>query len=255
MKYSIFLVGFFLHFLHVSEAHSQVNKQVKIVMKNGVRIKGAIVKTIDVDRLEVDVDGSQSMYIRYDLIKTIQFKNYQVVDQELKDKLSAQPSIKIETFYHEIRGSLLFGEENIDVGLHSINGYQFNQYLGTGLGLGVNKFGNYLAMPIYANVKGYIYDRKVSPFYFGDIGYGYAWNTNKNENVFEVENVKGGLYWQLGLGYQFNFYSSSLILSMGYVNQHSKADYVYYRPWDLDDVEISESRVLRRFNLSIGFLF
>ena len=110
-------------------------------------------------------------------------------------------------------------------------------------------------MPIYANVKGYILDQQITPFYFGDIGYGFAWNTDKNEEVFELDNVTGGLYWQLGLGYQFNFYSNSLVLTLGYINQHSKADYVYYRPWDIDDVEISEKRILRRLNFSIGFLF
>ena len=127
--------------------------------------------------------------------------------------------------------------------------------MGAGLGLGLNKFGNYLAVPIYATVKGYVFDKKVAPFYFADLGYGMAWNNHKNEEVFELDNVQGGLYWQLGIGYQINFYNSSFVLALGYVNQDSKADYIYHRPWDIDNVEITEKRLLRRFNFSVGFLF
>ena len=134
------------------------------------------------------------------------------------------------------------------------NGYQFNRYLGTGFGIGMNKFGNYISLPIYATVKGYIKDSKICPFYFGDVGYGFAWRNEKEGNGYMSDNVKGGLYWQLGAGYQFNFYKSALVITLGYVNQNSKADYTYLY-WAMDGVEVSEKRLLRRVNFSVGFLF
>jgi hypothetical protein len=149
---------------------------------------------------------------------------------------------------------LLFGDENISGGLQTINGYQFSQYLGTGIGVGMNKFGNYISLPIYASIKGYILDRKVSPFYFGDVGYGLAWASDKTHEGYSINNVKGGVYWQLGAGYQFNFYNNSFVITLGYVNQNSTAEYEYDY-WAIDGVEISEKRLLRRVNLSIGFLF
>lgn len=255
MRYYIFLFGFILLALSRNQVIAQENMQVKIVLNNGVKIKGASVKSFNENSLEVNINASDPIVVRYNLIKTITFKGYGTLDSDIEEHLKNPPSLNLKSFYHEFRGSLLFGEESLNGAIHTINGYQFNQYLGTGLGLGLNKYGNYLAMPIYASVKGYIYNKKVSPFYFGDIGYGYAWNTNKNDNVFELDKVQGGLYWQLGFGYQFNFYHSALTLSLGYINQHSKADYTYYRPWDIDDVQVTEKRVLRRVAFSIGFLF
>ncbi len=255
MKYSFFSIALFFLLLVSLNGVAQVNKQAKIVLKNGIKIKGGIVQSFDDSKLKVTLGDSNVFLIRFDHIKKISFQGYGEVSDNFGEKLNNPPSLKIESFYHEIKGGLLFGEDNVGVSLQTINGYQFSKYLGTGLGIGINKYGNYLTMPVYATIKGYLSDKKVSPFYFGDVGYGFAWKTNKNEDQFELNNVTGGLYWQIGLGYQINFYNSSMVFSLGYINQDSKADYIYYRPWDIDDVEISERRILRRFAFSVGFLF
>jgi hypothetical protein len=235
--------------------NAQINQQAKIVLKNGIIIRGGIVDSFDDSKLQVRIDSSNIILLRYDHIKKISFKGNGKTGVDSKEILALQPSLNIESFYHEIRGGLLIGEENTSFTVQTINGYQFNRYLGTGLGLGINKYGNYLTMPIYATIKGYLFDKKVSPFYFADLGYGFAWQTNKNENMFELDNVQGGLYWQVGLGYQINFLNSAMVFTLGYSNQDSKADYTYYRGWDISNVEVSERRILRRFAISIGFLF
>lgn len=255
MRYLTYWLSLLLLLGIVTTANGQDEKQAKILLKNGLKIKGAIVRSFDDKSLEIDIYGSEPVLIRFDHIKRISFRDYGSITNDFENNLNVQPGLQTKSFFHEIRGGLLFGEENVSGTIHTINGYQFNRYLGTGLGLGVNKYGNYITMPIYASVKGFLFDKVISPFYFGDIGYGFAWKTNKNDNVFELDNVQGGYYWQLGLGYQFNFYNSSLVLALGYSNQDSKADYIYYRPWDIDDVEVSERRILRRFALTVGFLF
>lgn len=236
-------------------AHAQENQQVKIVLKNGIKINGGIIGSFDDKRLNVKIDTSNIIAVRYDHIRKIVFKGNSKAEIVSEELVALQPSLNIKSFYHEFRGGLLIGEENTSITVQTINGYQFNKYLGTGLGLGVSKYGNYITLPIYATVKGYLYDKKVSPFYYGDIGYGFAWQSNNNENVFEVDNVQGGLYWQLGLGYQINFYKSAMTFTLGYSNQYSKAEYTYFQGWDMNSVKISEERILRRFALSVGFLF
>ena len=255
MRFLFFSIALLFTLVFSIKVNAQIDKQAKISLKNGIKIKGGIVESFDDSKLKVKIDDSNIILIRYDHIRKISFKGYGNVSNDFDEKFSNPPSLKIESYYHEFRGGLLIGEENTSVSLHTINGYQFNKYLGTGLGLGINKYGNYITMPVYATVKGYLFDSKVSPFYFGDVGYGFAWKTNKNEDMFELDNVQGGLYWQLGLGYQVNFYNSSMVFTLGYINQDSKADYIYYRPWDIDDVTVSERRILRRFVLSVGFLF
>jgi len=239
----------------VFNSYAQIDRKALIVLNNGNKIKGAVIESYNDKTLKATVDGYNEFIIRYDLIKRISFKGSGKIEKDFEDKIGTVPTIKTESFYHEIRGELLFGEENTSGGMQTINGYQFNRYLGTGLGLGLNKFGNYLTMPIYAQVKGYLYDKKVSPFYFGDIGYGFAWKTKNADDYFDVSNVNGGLYWQLGLGYQINFYNSAMTFSFGYINQDSTAEYTYFRPWDISDVEVTEDRVLRRFAVSVGFIF
>lgn len=237
------------------DSKAQINKEVKILLKNGVKIQGALLESVDDRTIKVSMDDKSEPYlIRYDLISKIKFKGRGYLSEDLQEKIVVPPKLGLNTFYHELRGGLLFGDENVSGTINTINGYQFNQYLGTALGIGMNKYGNYITLPIYASIKGYILDQKVAPFYFGDVGYGFAWNTNSAEDAFVVENVKGGLYWQLGAGYQFNFYNSALVLSLGYINQHSSADYTY-KYWAVDGVEVSEKRLLRRVNFSVGFLF
>ncbi len=255
MKTTFFQFTILFLLLSILNSNAQIDKQAKIVLKNGVKIKGGILESFDDSRLKVKIDDSNIILIRYEHIKKINFKRYGNVNSNFEDKLSNPPSLKTESFYHELRGGLLFGNDNTDVSLQTINGYQFNKYFGTGLGLGINKYGNSVTLPVYATVKGYLLDKKVSPFYFADLGYGFAWKTNKNETMFELDNVKGGYYWQLGMGYQVNFYNSSMVFTLGYINQDSRANYIYYRPWDIDDVQISERRILRRFAFSVGFLF
>jgi hypothetical protein len=236
-------------------SYGQATNTVKIFLKNGAKVEGAIIGSFDENRLYFTVNGDDSIAMKYDYIRKIQFKGKGSAFRAFDEKIASNPSIKTDAFYHEFRTGLLFGEDQVSFAVHSMNGYQFNQYLGTGLGIGLNTFGDYLSMPIYATVKGYILDRKVSPFYFGDIGYGFAWHNNNNSDYYRVSNLKGGYYWQLGLGYQVNFFNSAFTMAIGYANQDSQADYDYNPGWwGGTGYEVSEKRLLRRVSLTVGFL-
>jgi hypothetical protein len=256
MKYYFLLIIFLAGYVSPNEGIAQENRATKIYLKNGVRIKGAILESTTNTAIKVRIENQiEPVAIKYDHIKKIKFRGYGNLNEEMDNRIGSVPGLHLNSFYHEIRGGLLFGEENLDVSIHSLNGYQFSKYLGTGLGVGVNKFGNYVTLPIYATIKGYLKDGSVSPFYFGDIGYGFAWDTNKNKDFYIVDDVQGGLYWQLGFGYQFNFYKSALVLSLGYINQESSADYRTMNWWGTGDIEVSEKRLLRRVSFTVGILF
>ncbi len=237
-------------------SYSQATKPVKIFLKNGAKIEGAIIGSFDDSRLFFTINGDDSIAMKYDYIRKIQFKGKGAGYNKFDEKIASNPSIKSNAFYHEFRTGFLFGADEVSFAVHTLNGYQFNQYLGTGLGIGLNTFGDYLTMPIYATVKGYILDRKVSPFYFGDVGYGFAWRNNNNSDYYQVSNLKGGYYWQLGMGYQVNFFNSAFTMAIGYTNQDSQADYSYNPGyWGGSGFDVSEKRLLRRVSLTVGFLF
>lgn len=255
MKSTFFVTLLFLGIGMQINSQAQISKEVKIFLTNGVKIQGALLESVDDKMIKVQIEeGAEPYLIRYDHISKIKFRGNGFLTNDIREKIAVPPSLKLNEFYHEFRGGLLFGDENISGSINTINGYQFNQYLGTALGIGMNKYGNYTTLPIYASVRGYLMNQKVVPFYFGDIGYGFAWNSNNIDDAYVVENVKGGLYWQLGAGYQVNFYNSALVFSLGYINQSSRADYTYLY-WAMDGVEVSEKRLLRRVNFSVGFLF
>ncbi len=233
----------------------QATKPVKIFLKNGAKIEGAIIGSFDDSRIYFTINGNDSIAMKYDYIRKIKFKGKVASSHDFDETNALIPSIKTDAFYHEFRTGLHFGEDQVSFAVHTLNGYQFNQYLGTGLGIGLNTFGDYLTMPVYATVKGYILDRKVSPFYFGDVGYGFAWHSNNNSDYYQVSNLKGGYYWQLGMGYQVNFSNSAFIMAIGYTNQDSQADYEYNPGWwGGTGYEVSEKRLLRRVSLTLGFL-
>ena len=244
----------FLFLTATTNLQAQIDKEVKVKLKNGVKINGGIVKSLSDKFLELDVSGDENVVIMFDHIRSISFRNYGHIRGDFSEKLKEPPKLNINTFYHELRAGLMFGEENVSGSIQTINGYQFTKYLGTGLGVGLNKYGNSVTLPIYATAKGYLLDEKITPFYFGDIGYGFAWHTDENDHVFQVEEMRGGLYWQVGLGYQINFYNSAMTFTLGYVNQKSSIDYFINDSWRLDPVEVSENRTIRRIIFSVGFM-
>jgi len=253
MKYYIFQLALLLS---LQLCMAQSGYEAKLSLKNGVKIKGGIVESFNEEYLKLKVTNrADPILIRYDHIRKIQFTGGHFEEgDEIEYKVQGRAGIQTKTFYHELRGGLLFGEENVSGSIHTLNGYQFSQHLGTGVGLGLNKFGNYISLPVYATVKGYLKNDKVCPFYFGDVGYGFTWRNNNDVDGYLVENVEGGLYWQLGVGYQLNYPKSAFVCTLGYLQQRSKADYIY-QYWALDGVEVSEKRTIRRVSLSVGILF
>jgi hypothetical protein len=253
MKKSLlwFLLILALGFLQETSAQKIVN----VYLKNGVKITGAGLEAFEEDAITLRIDRVLApIVISEDRILKIMVIGDGMLSDNIIAQLSQPPGLTLNSLYHEFRGGLLAGSDDAAQAIHMINGYQFNQYVGTGLGFGMNQYGNFLTLPLYASWKGYLKNKKASPFLFGDIGYGFAWNTESNIDAFEIDNVKGGLYWQAGAGYQINFYNSAVNVALGYVQQHSSLDYVY-RFGGVDGARISEERLLRRISVCVGFSF
>ncbi len=258
-----YVLAFLLIFLLQNQLNAQDLQKAKITLINGTRIEGYVVESMHDKYIKIDVIDNDPLIINYHVIRKIRFyqgKNDSSIN-EPSSLTQFTPGIKTKVFFHEVTGNLMFGQDNLDVALHTVNGYQYNRYLGAGIGLGIEHLQDYSAMPVYAQVKGYLFDRKVTPFYFGDIGYAFAWGNSQPNMNYENFKVHGGLYWQLGIGYQLNFPKGGMVFKFGYRNQSVKTQYSYLNPWYTFDsitsnsVEVQEDLVLRRFVLGIGFLF
>jgi len=150
-------------------------------------------------------------------------------------------------FVYQSSLSLAYGMGNVSTGLGSatnrnltfeiqqIVAYQFNNYIFTGIGAGLDfwfcdkKTSPFI--PIYANATVKFMDKKTAPFLFANIGYAFKWQVVKKaeENIFF--GTKAGVHFQTGVGLNLKFSEKiSLLISAYYKMQQSA---VQYRETDL----------------------
>lgn len=73
-------------------------------------------------------------------------------------------------WYHATRAAVLSAANDWDVALQHSSGYKFNRWINVGIGAGVENL-SYLqaptvpSYPLFAEVRGYLYPRRVTPFY------------------------------------------------------------------------------------------
>jgi hypothetical protein len=246
------------------QAIAQESPLARIKLQNGQVVKGFISGCTDDGRMQVDFQKSPAVTIGLDDIRKIKFLDGYAHAADSTIGLAAYDPLKIGKFFHQLDVGLQLSSENTDYALHIINGYQFNQFLGTGLGLGMEQYGDFTTLPLFAQVRGYLRNHRVTPFYHGSVGYGFAWYDNP-DNVNEVEfETKGGLYWEIGVGYKVHFKPLSLLFNLGYKQQVTVRDFEsphYYAPWSSfrapgsDSMEISEKTTFRRLSFGVGVLF
>ncbi len=247
----MFLLGWLLVVL-VNPVQAQEKKtQVTVYLKNGKVLQGTIITSIFEEYLTLEIDEVTHLDIRFDRIKSIHFGKL----AETKPVETNEASIE-KGFVHYADIGLLFGQSHIgsnaSLSLNMINGYQFNQYLMAGIGVGLDIYGEISTLPIYASARGLLTNKKVAPYYFFNTGYALAW---ANNNVSDVNYSKtlGGLMIQPGIGYQFNMAHSALLIGLGY--RWQKATFEYTTPGWGGDIFYHEARTLRRLSLSVGISF
>ncbi|MEM8908936.1 MAG: hypothetical protein AAGD05_13905 [Bacteroidota bacterium] len=129
--------------------------------------------------------------------------------------------------YHVINSGLLVGYDysfdEFKLGghlLHFIKGYQFNPYFALGAGVGVDQY-DFTMIPIYADVRGNLFNRSIAPFYALNVGYSFAFGDNNNG--FFNEDFRGGWLIHPTLGLRFATRKSmSYTLEFGYKFQYAE---------------------------------
>ncbi len=156
-------------------------------------------------------------------------------------------------FYNITYGSLNSGADAFQgdvvsgLGISNITGKQLNKYLGIGLGISYNAMyvgaGENL-MPIFIDVRGYLKEKKVSPYY--NIGMGYNF-TFKNEEK-QIVDSKGGIMLRPAVGFKIGSAESSFLIDLGF--NFSKADFTRDYSWETRENKMT----YRRLELRVGLL-
>ncbi len=108
-----------------------------------------------------------------------------------------------------------FGRDRLSI--ETKHGVRWNPYIYSGLGFGIHYYASgpkSWTLPVFANIKGYLLDKVVTPYLSMDMGYSFGFSEMKGT---------GGFYISPAIG--ANFFidaSSSFILELGYQSQSFK---------------------------------
>lgn len=198
-------------------AVAQGRKEDVLYLNNGGVIRGTrLADSLSMIRIRT-ADGSIWVYSSGD-VKAIQ-----------KETSYHSYTYKRKGFSHFTElGPLVAGKTTIDgvttaaFSFQTVNGYKFQPYLFSGLGVGVDLYATQTVIPAFGSIRGdFLTSGTVIPFYFADAGYGF----NITQNSSTGTDFKGGLLYAGGIGIKIPFNrSAGFLLSFGY--RYQKTSYV-----------------------------
>ena len=158
-------------------------------------------------------------------------------------------------------GNLEFGGRNLPnnknyiIDLHQLIAYQFNPYVTTGIGAGIDVWKRTAFIPIYAHVDVDFTDKPVSPHFFANIGYAFKWYVSSQpEKVTKV--IHGGvtgIQAESGIGVKIKMKERLEFLLMAhYKLQQSDIKYSVVDPDGINYSSITTNRAQKMFYHFVG---
>lgn len=146
------------------------------------------------------------------------------------------------------------GDNNFSVGVKTVHGWRFSNYLFTGAGGGVERNFAYKQtfVPVFLQLQSELLKRKITPFISAEVGYSFLIQ-EKKEQYLSYSKSKGGVYFSAAFGARIYTQSlASFFFSAGYLFHQSKSEWRFqYSPDYLYRIE----RVYERLQLSLGVMF
>lgn len=225
------------------------NKLVDVVYLNdGSIIKGSIIEYFVNDHV---------------IIESINGKVYRFNASEIKN-VNADVSEKyfLSTgFYNNTTFGVLIGENNynnplVNFTFNMVNGYQLNNKIQTGIGIGMDVIYQQMLFPVSFDLKYYLRKSSFSPFVGAFIGYSFQTKKDENDtetwNYYNLNEIKSGRMYGAEIGIR-NYTKEDVgyTLSIGYRFQYLSTKYQDWRY----NTEVTEEHYLNRFKLTLGIIF
>lgn len=182
-----------------------------VYLKDGRVVKGSIIKPLDADGLQIMTTESDVYTFSADEVRRVAREEIQ--HDNLRNKVFVQDGkgfTNITTLGYGFGiGSVGDADNDEDYfALHTVNGFHINRTVSLGLGLGVEGYGDYELIPLYADIRVYPSLTEWAPFFYGNLGYGLG--------VLE-KNIDGGLMAGIGGGLQRSVSTNlAFVASIGY---------------------------------------
>ncbi len=144
-------------------------------------------------------------------------------------------------------------DENACFALHSIVGYEFKHWLGTGIGVGLESQIRTI-IPIYFNLKTHFANIANSPLINFHVGYSVPLKEKSEDDIYDY-NFEGGLNWGLDLGIaSFKTENYAFVLSAGYHYQRIRETCLPHR-YTWHETKKITTYSFNKIVIKIGFLF
>ncbi len=255
------LPAIFLFTLLMSSVNAQVQDSSQLVdvvyLKDGSTLIGRIIAW-DLDRgMEFKLSTGATIAIsKMDIKKVTQNTLPDLEGTPAKTVESYVRTPKVYNFrergwYHTTSGFLNFFFQG-GAGVHHAMGYRFNRLVGVGVGTGIETHDfdfkrNFI--PVYAEVRGFLLSKKITPYYALKVGYGFA----LKDDISGTIAAKGGFHFSPEAGIRFGAGEVSYYLGLEYKLQKGSFTWNGF-DWT-GSTTLTDHISYRRVEIRTGLLF
>lgn len=228
-----------------------------VYLKNGSIIRGIIIEQVPSQSIKVQTKDRNVFVFKFDEIEKMTKENLPSNSYNNSSRIN---DLKKSGFINltEINycpgiGRVKYGNydfENIDYsfGFRTVNGFQLNEHLSLGIGIGIDKYKNVTLLPITFDARATILKGKVSPVFTMNAGYAVG-----------LDDVKGGIVINPQIGIK-TYISNNVayVFNIGYKLQRQEVTYLtsynnyyYYNTY----TENTENIFFQFITVSTGFVF
>lgn len=248
-RFSLSIVAYVLIVLLPQAATAQKRTPNAVFLKDGSVVKGKISEPAGTQGLKIENECGVWLFRpgEFDSIGYQRFK-----------KISITHQIKNKGYYNLSYFGANFGSEEPPIPvITTINGYHHNPKFFTGVGLGYEYY-DFGVMPLFADIRYFVLDERVSPFMSFQTGYGFAVENIKTNNwgwsSGYINETFGGFLLGASAGINFRLTDHSAFnFSLGYRYQK-----LSYTEQNFDSTNPYHRRVYtiyNRISFTLGFLF
>jgi len=148
-------------------------------------------------------------------------------------------------------------ENRVAFSFRNTTGYRFFDFLNVGAGVGIERYETLaLNLPFFGEVSGNILNRRFTPVYFVQAGYGLGIKTApKGDEYYRVTGTKGGLMLAGGIGFAGRIDRNTILrLNFGYRLQQA-AYTAEVQPYNSPMQVQTRSMSYHRLEMGISFTF
>lgn len=245
------LLLFTLSFGAMAQNEMAEKGQQLVYFSDGSIVKGIIISYHMNETLVMKVAGEEVVLPADKVLYIVRGRTAKRYEEDLEvEKAVYEYAFRERGIYNVSSLSLNTGRNGegtvVGLGVQHVVGYQFNRWIGAGVGAGIDVYGfntEKAFLSVFGDVRGYLLPQKVTPFYAFQMGYGFLDDQR-------ITSSAGGLLVYPAVGVRLSGKSgANFSMDLGYRYQASERQYEWW-----DGFEIQKHRY-HRYVFRVGLTF